>query len=69
MDIDQEIEALEVIINCVPGTIIQRTLKKEGTGLEWTLGLGCLQEPKTYFTGDTIKECVQKAKKSWGEPQ
>lgn len=67
MDIDEEISKLEEIINCVPGTVIQRVLKKDGTGLEWTLGLGCLNEPKTYFNGDTIKECLEKAKEVWGE--
>jgi hypothetical protein len=65
MDIDEEIRKLEEIVNCVPGTIIQRVLTSDGVG--WSLGLGCLNEPKKYYNAGTIKECLEMAQKDWGE--
>ena len=64
-DIDEEIYKLELnqtVYQNVPGTILQRVLTKEGVG--WTLGFGGMKDPKFYFTGNTIRECLEKAKKA-----
>ena len=43
----------------VPGTIISRILTPKS--IEWSLGLGLMNERKMFFTGKTISECVKKA--------
>lgn len=62
MDVEKEINALEQFIDGVQGTILQRTLLP-GRRVGWTLSLGRMQDPKKFFTGQTIQECVERAKK------
>lgn len=59
MDIDAEFEKLEETIDCVPGTVLQRTLLEDGMG--WVLGVGCFNAPKVFYGGTTVKECLEKA--------
>jgi hypothetical protein len=66
MDIEKKILSMERMINCVPGTVLQRTLLPDNE-VGWTLGLGCMQDPKAFFTGRSIKECIEKAEKEWGK--
>lgn len=62
MNIEKEINKIKYMINCMPGTILQRTLLLEGD-IGWTLGIGCMNQPKTFFTGSSIEECIEKAEK------
>jgi len=43
----------------VPGTVLSRVLTEDGPA--WTVGFGALQQPKEFFTGETIAEALFKA--------
>jgi len=47
----------------VPGTSITRTLPggNNARGFAWCLSLGAMHEPKRFFEGVTIEECLNKA--------
>jgi hypothetical protein len=63
MDIDKRIKALEKVYG--NGTIIQRVYKPgDGNGVGWTIGLGQISLTKTFFSADTIEECLQRAEDS-----
>jgi len=44
----------------VPGTSLVRALAPE-QGWEWILCVGAMQMPKSFYTGKTIGECLNKA--------
>lgn len=45
------------------GTSLSRSLAPK-EGVMWTLGIGPMGLPKTFFNGDTIDECLEKAEKA-----
>jgi hypothetical protein len=47
----------------VPGTSLTRTLPggNNARGFAWCLSLGAMHEPKRFFEGVTIEECLNKA--------
>ena len=47
----------------VPGTSFVRIIT-EHDGIQWSLGLGLMQDRKQYFVAPTISECLDKAEKS-----
>lgn len=51
---------LEDYIPGIPGTSLTRVLAKDH-GIEWCLGIGRLLEPKEFFYGSSIEECLEKA--------
>ncbi len=48
----------------IPGTIIQRTLHKD-KGVEWTIGIGGMNAPKSFYSGVTLEEAVCKAEEEY----
>jgi len=64
--LDERIEALEHRVlpkGSVPGTVLIRVLPQSG-GVQWSLGIGRLQEPQDFFDGATIAEAVSLAERS-----
>lgn len=59
MTIDQRIAKLEKVWG--KGTSISRQLAENG--YRWCIGLGQMQDPKTWFTGKTIEQCLKKAER------
>ena len=64
MSIDDRIEALECLAaelglcsSSIPGTVLQRTLHSK-SGVDWTLGIGTLNERKVFYSGDTIEDVL-----------
>lgn len=57
----------------VPGTQLCRVLSKNSPLVEWCLALGRMWEPKRFFYGLTIEECLNAAENAimpveeWGE--
>ena len=60
-NIDQRILRLESKQThpTIPGTSIGR--QQTETGFQWVLGLGAMCDPKQWYTGQTIEECLTKA--------
>ncbi len=46
----------------VPGTTLSRCFLPI-SGVGWSLGLGMLMEPKQFFVGNTIEDCLDQAEK------
>lgn len=62
MTITERIEAIEKLIPGLPGTQISRVMHEEsGKGVCWSLGLGGLGQPKRFFGGPTIEDCLDQA--------
>lgn len=63
MSIDERIQHLENKFKMYPGqvsgTILTRVLTP--TQLMWSLGLGGMSQPKTFFEAPTIEECLHLA--------
>jgi hypothetical protein len=59
LTIDERIEALEAAVTSrgSPGTQIVRVLKAD-TGVQWSLGIGGISLPKTFFQGPSIENVV-----------
>jgi hypothetical protein len=65
MTIDDRIKYLEHAFKLtVPGTIIQRVMNQNGPGVVWSLGIGNMNSPKTFFFGSSLEEAVLKAELS-----
>ena len=63
MNIEERISRLESKIYnpTIPGTSIARIITDDGMG--WTLGLGPMSQPKMWFNGKSIEECISLAEK------
>jgi hypothetical protein len=71
-NIEERIQALEKIdmsINnhTLPGTQLVRCFFEENEGIMWSLSIGHIALPKTFFVGKTIEECVRQAEKVFTE--
>lgn len=64
--IDKRIELLEKKVLSPPGTILSRVLTEKGP--QWSLGIGQLQMPKQFFTGDSIDDVVMQAEQHFKVP-
>lgn len=61
MNIEERIQRLEALSpGVVPGTALQRVLK-ETSGYQWSLAIGGMHRPKSFFYGDTIEELLDAA--------
>lgn len=73
-ELDLRIEKIESKLSSPAGTCISRTLD-DSNGLKWVIGFGQMSMPKSFFYGNTIEECIEKAEKAFlkketvGEPQ
>ena len=60
--IQERIEVLEQFFSpTCPGTIIQRSLKLNASGTDWTIGFGTMGAPKRYFTASLLEDAVRAA--------
>ena len=67
VDVDRDLARLEKAAQEYPwqvaGTVIQRVLAQgEGSGVEWSLGLGGFQRRKTFFNASSLTEVINAAK-------
>lgn len=66
--IDERINDLENLFwsPIIAGTTISRVLT-QNDGLQWCLALGAMYEPKKFFDGVTIEDCIDAAETHYYE--
>ena len=57
--LEKRVTDIELQLNCVPGTILQRGMN-DGE-LQWCLAIGPMQMPKKMFWGDTWLDVIKQA--------
>lgn len=64
-DLQQRVEAIESKLKLrLPGSTFTRQLaEKSGDPVNWVLGVGEMQMPKTFFVASTMAQCVELAER------
>lgn len=70
LSIDKRISIIEERLGMfaggrVPGTILMRVMSQHPRGgTEWCLSIGQVQQPKRFFNGKTIEDCIVQAEEA-----
>lgn len=59
-ELEARLNSIEEFMGGVPGTTLSRVLVYN-KGIEWCLAVGKLSQPKFFFYGSTIEQCINQA--------